>query len=60
MLTKWGINRLVDRCVRRALIKIYKSVNGLDEVNWERDVVKKKPTYRLLTRKNGVYIRRDK
>ena len=58
-LTKWGINRLEDRRVRGDLIEMYKSVNGLDEINWERNPVMITPTDRVLTRSNGVKIRRD-
>ena len=32
-------NRLEDRRVREDLIEMYKSVNGLDEINWERNQV---------------------
>ena len=38
-LAKWGINRLEYRCAREDLIEMYKSVNGLDEINWERNPV---------------------
>ena len=58
-LTKWGINRLEDRRVRGDLIEMYKSVNGLDEINWERNPVMITPTDRVLMRSNGVKIRRD-
>ena len=36
-LAKWGINKLEDRRVRGDLIEMYKSVNGLDEIIWERN-----------------------
>ena len=52
-LTKWGINWLEDRRVSGDLIEMYKSVNGLDEINWERSPVINTPTYRVLTRSNG-------
>ena len=32
-LAKWGIIRLEDRRVRGDLIQMYKSVNGLGEIN---------------------------
>ena len=54
-LTKWEIKRRV----RGGLIKMYKSENGLDEINWERDAVINTPTDRLLTGSNGEKIRRD-
>ena len=58
-LTKWGINRLEDRRVRLDLIEMYKSVNGLDEINWERNPVVNTPKVGFITRSNGVKIRRD-
>ena len=36
-LVKWGIKRLEDRRVRGDLIEMYKTVNELDEINWERN-----------------------
>ena len=45
--------------MRGDLIEMYKSVNGLDEINWERNPVINTPTDRVLTRSNGVKIRRD-
>ena len=38
-LKRWGINRVEDRRVKRDLIKMYKSVNGLDDINWKRNPV---------------------
>ena len=35
-LAKWEINKLEDRRVRGDLIEMFKSVNGLDEIIWER------------------------
>ena len=31
-IKRWGINRLEDSHVRTGMIKMYKSVNGLDEI----------------------------
>ena len=39
---------------------MYKYVNELDEINWERDTVINAPTDRVLTRLNGVKIRKDR
>ena len=36
-LVKWEIKRLEDRRVRGDFIKMYKNVNKLDEINWERN-----------------------
>ena len=38
-IAKWGTNRLEDRSMRGDLIEIYKFVNGLDEINWDRNPV---------------------
>ena len=58
-LKRWGINRLEDRRVRGDLIEMYKSVNGLDEINWERNPVVNTPKFGVITRSNGVKIKRD-
>ena len=58
-LTKWGINTLKDRRGRGVSIEIYKSVNGLEMFNSESNPVINTPTDRILTRSNGVKIRRD-
>ena len=58
ILAKWRINRLKDRRVRRGLIEMYKSVNGLDEINWERNSVVYTPKVGVITRSNWVNIRR--
>ena len=58
-LAKWGINRHEDRRVRRDLIEMYKSVNGVDEINWERNPVVDTPKVGVLTRSNGVKIRKE-
>ena len=50
---------LEDRRVRRDLIQIYKSVNGLDEINWKRNPVVNAPKVGVLTRSNGIKIRRE-
>ena len=47
---KWGINRLEDRHVRGDLIEMYKSVNGLYEINRERNPVVNTPKVGVLTR----------
>ena len=49
-LAKWGINRLEDRRVRGDLIEMYKSVNGLDEIIWERNPVVNTPKVGVFTR----------
>ena len=49
-LAKWGINRLEDRRVRVDLIEMYKSVNGLDEIIWERNPVVNTPKVGVFTR----------
>ena len=56
-LKRWRINRLEDRRVRGDLIEIYKSVNGLDEINWERNPVINTPKVVDLTKSNGVRLR---
>ena len=38
---------------------MHKSVNGLDEINWERNPVVNTPTVGVLTRSNVVKIKRD-
>ena len=43
--------------MRGDLIEMYKSVNGLDEIIWERNPVVNTP--KVLTRSNGVKIRRE-
>ena len=58
-LAKWGINRLEDRRVRGDLIEMYKSVNGLKEIILERNPVVNTPKVGVLTRSNGVKIRRE-
>ena len=58
-LTKWGINRLEDRCVRGDLIEMYKSLNVLDEINRDRNPVINTPTDRVLTRSNRAKIKGD-
>ena len=50
---------LKDRLVRVHLIEIYKSVNGLDKINWERNPKVNTQKAGLLTRSNGFKIRRD-
>ena len=49
-LKRWGINRLEDRRVRGNFIEIYKSVNRLDEINWERNSVVNTPKVGVITR----------
>ena len=56
-LAKWEINRLEYKRVRGDLIEIYKSVNELDEINWERNPVVNTPKVGVLTRSNWVKIR---
>ena len=46
--------------MRRGLIEMYISVNGLGEIIWERNPVINTPTDRVLTSSNGVMIRRDR
>ena len=58
-LAKWGINKLEDKLVRWDLIGIYKSVNGLDEIIWERNPMGNTPKAGVLMRSNGFKIRRD-
>ena len=58
-LTKRGINRLKDRRVRGNLIEMYKYKKGLDEINWERNPVGNILKVGVLTRSNGVKIRRN-
>ena len=38
---------------------MYKSVNELDETNWERNPVVNTPKFGVITRTNGVKIKRD-
>ena len=45
--------------MRGDLIEMYKSVTGLDEINWERNPVVNTPKVGVLTRSNGVKIKRD-
>ena len=45
--------------MRGYLIEMYKSVNGLVEINWERTPMVNTPKAEVLTRLNGVKIRRD-
>ena len=45
--------------MRGDLIEMYISVNGLDEIIWERNPVVNTPKVGVLTRSNGVRIRRD-
>ena len=48
--TKWGIYLFEDGRARGDLIEMFKSVNGLDEINCERNPVINTPTDRALTR----------
>ena len=43
----------IEFVVRGDLIEMYKSVNGLDGINWEKNPVINTPTDKVLTRSNG-------
>ena len=58
-LTKWGIKRLEDRRVRGDLIVMYKSLNGLDEINWDRNTMINTPTDIVLKGSNVAMMRVD-
>ena len=45
--------------MREDFIEMYKSVNRLDEINWERNLMVNTPKAGVLTRSNGVKIRRN-
>ena len=45
--------------MRGDFIEMYKSVNGFDDINWERNPVINTTADRVLTRSNVVKIRRD-
>ena len=45
--------------MREYLIEMYKSVNGLDQIYWERNPVVNTQKVGVLTRSNGIKIRRD-
>ena len=58
-LAKWGNKRLEDMRVRWDLIEMYKYVNGLYDINWERNPMVNTQKARVLTRLNGIKIRRN-
>ena len=45
--------------MRGDLIEMYKSVNGLDEIIWERNPVVNTPKVGVIKISNGVKIRRE-
>ena len=49
---------LADRRVRGDLIEMYISVNGLDEIHWERNPIVNTPKVGVIARSNGLKIRR--
>ena len=44
--------------VRGNLIEMYKTVNRLNEINWERNPVVNTPKVGAITRSNGIKIKR--
>ena len=58
-LKRWSINRFEDMRVRGDLTEMYKSVNGLDVINLERNSVINTPKVGVLTTSNGVKIKKD-
>ena len=45
--------------VRGDLIEMYKSVNRLVDINWDKDPVINTPTDRVFTRSNGAKFKRE-
>ena len=48
-IAKWGINRLEDWRMRGDLIEMNTFLNGLDEINWEKNPVVNKTKVGVLT-----------
>ena len=48
-----------ERCVRWDLIEMFKYLNRVDEINWEKNPMVNTPKDGVLTRLNGVKIMRN-